>query len=329
MSPIYLFLLPSLPRQDGATFIQKIQGLDWLGSVLNAGLYISFVVVFSFGGTTWAWDDSRIVALLVIFGVVLVSFCLTQYYSVLTSGEARIFPCEFLRSRSLVLLYICMACGGAGLFVAFYYIPLYFQFVHGDSGTQAAVRLLPFVCFYVATVVLCGWLMPHDRYYAVWYLVSGIFMTISAALLYTSRASTPAVKIYGYSILLGIGMATTQAGYAVGPTMVKPERVAEVIQFMNIAQGQGQLLGLAIASAIFQSLTYRRLSEVLSGAGFSHDEIRAAIAGARSTVLQEAAPDLKAQAIDAIVRGVDDVYVMVLAAGALYIICAPFLKGQK
>jgi hypothetical protein len=42
MTPIYLFLLPSVPRQSGTTFMPKMKVLDWLGTVLAAGLYISF-----------------------------------------------------------------------------------------------------------------------------------------------------------------------------------------------------------------------------------------------------------------------------------------------
>ncbi len=48
--PVYFFLLPSLPRQPDTTFMQKVKRLDWLGTVLNAGLYVSFTVAFSFGG---------------------------------------------------------------------------------------------------------------------------------------------------------------------------------------------------------------------------------------------------------------------------------------
>jgi hypothetical protein len=75
-----------------------------------------------------------------------------------------------------------MACGGAALFVSVYYIPLYFLFVHGDSGTQAAVRLLPFICFYVATILICGAAMGRTDHHWIWYLINGVFMTCGGAL---------------------------------------------------------------------------------------------------------------------------------------------------
>ena len=325
MTPIYLFLLPSLPRQPGMTFAQKMKGLDWLGTILTAGLYVSFTMAFSFGGAIWAWKDGRVIALIVVWVIVTLAFGITQYYSVFTNKTDRLFPCEFLRSPQLILLYVCMACGGAALFVSVYYIPLYFLFVHGDSGTQAAVRLLPFICFYVATILLCGAVMGRTGYHMVWYLLSGISMTCGGATMYTVRADTPAANIYGYAILLGLGMTTTQAGYAVGPLLVKPERVAEVIQFLNISQGQSQLIGLTIASAIFQSTTFSGLKTLLAGTGYPDAEIQAAIAGAKSTVLQTTTPELRSRCIDVIVGSIDDAWVLVVAAGALYTLCSCFL----
>ena len=193
----------------------------------------------------------------IIFGV-------TQYYSILTNREDRLFPCEFVADPQLILLYICMACGGAALFVFIYGIPFYFLFVHNDGGTEAAIRLLPFICFYIAMTLFCGATMGRTGYHMVWYLVSGIFLTICGATMYTVNADTAPRNLYGYGIILGLGMTTTQAGYAVGPLLVKLDQVAELIQVLNVSQGSSQLIGSTLASAIFQSLTFPRLKAVLA-----------------------------------------------------------------
>lgn len=290
---------------------------------------MSFTLFLTNGGVEWSWGNGRNIALYVVFGVTLVGFVLTQYFCVFTTKEDRLFPGEFLYNRSMVLLYILVASGGAALFVAIYYIPLYFQFVQGDSGIMSAVRLLPFVCFYVATILGCGYLMPKTGYYMVWYLVSGVFMLVGATVMYTVDYDTEPAKIYGYSILLGIGMTTTQAAYAVGPTLVAPERVAESLQFMNISQGQGLLLGLTIASAIFQSLTFNGLSNLLADTAASKADIQGAVAGAKSQLLQNLSPELRAEALDVIVDSIDNVYIMAIAAGAVYVVCSCFLKRSR
>ncbi|GFG25839.1 putative HC-toxin efflux carrier TOXA [Aspergillus udagawae] len=329
MSPIYLFILPSLPRRPDLPFFDKLRSFDWLGIILTAGLCVSFTLAFTFGGSIWPWNDGRVIALLVAFGVITLMFCVTQRYSMLTDPINRIFPCEFLHDPQLILLYVCMVCGGAALFVSVYYIPLYFLFVHGDSGTQAAVRLLPFICVYVATILTCGAVMGKTGYHNFWYIFSGIFMTCGGAAMYTVRYDTPVANIYGYSIFLGLGMTTTQAGYAVGPLLVKPDRVAELIQYLNISQGSSQLIGLAIASCIFQSLGFQRLKGALAGTGYSDAQIHAAIAGARSELLRNATPELRAKCVDAIVRTIGDVWVMVIAAGALWTLSSLFLTRKR
>ena len=329
MSPIYLFLLPSLPRETDSTFMQRVKRLDLLGTVLTAGLYVSFTLAFTFGGVIWPWNDGRVIALIAVFGVLTITFGLTQYYAILTNKTERLFPCEFIREPQLILLYVCMACGGAALFVSVYYIPLYFQFVHGDNGTQAAIRILPFICFYVATILVCGATMGRTGYHMVWYLGSGIFLTCGGATMYTVHAETSPAHIYGYAILLGIGMTTTQAGYGVAPLLVTPDRVPEVIQFMNISQGQSQLIGLTIASNIFQSIACSGLENVLAGTGYLDSDIQAAIAGANSTILKTATPELRELCNNVIVHSIDNVWVLVIAAGALYTACSCFLTRAR
>lgn len=64
-----------------------------------------------------------------------------------------------------------------------FYIPLYFQFVRGDSPLTAAVRLLPFIAVMVFFGLLNGALMSKFGYYMPWYLVGGIFTTIGGSLM--------------------------------------------------------------------------------------------------------------------------------------------------
>ena len=293
------------------------------------GMFASFVLFCTFGGTVWAWSDGRTIACIVIFAVLLVTFTVTQTFCVWTTAENRLFPCEMLFNRTLVLLYITMACAGSSIFVTIYYIPLYFQFVQGDSGTQAAVRLLPFVCFFGASLNLCGYFMPRTGYIIIWYFTSGVFLMSGATLMHSVGPSTPAANVYGYSILIALGTTTSQAGYAVAPTLVPVNRIHEAIQLMNAAQGQSLLLGLTIASAIFQNKAFSGLQAIFAPLGHSGSDIRQAIAGVRSTLLTDSGPQTKEQALQVLVQTIDKVYLMIVAAGALYIACSCFLPRTK
>ncbi|RSL68156.1 hypothetical protein CEP53_002658 [Fusarium sp. AF-6] len=328
-SPIYLFALPSLPQQPDTTFVEKLKKLDWLGITLNTGIYVCFVLAFTFGGPEWAWDDGRFITCVVLFVIFVVAFAITQYYTVFTNKIDRLFPCDFLANPQMIILYIAIACGGAGLSVAVYYIPLYFLFVHGDSGTEAAVRLLPFIFFYISAILFCGYAMPRTGYHMIWYLISGLLLTAGGAAMYTIKADSPASYTYGFSALLGFGLTTSQASYAVAAHIVKPDRLAESIQFLNISQGKSQMLGLAIASSIFQSRTFDGMNKVLQGQGFSTEEIRAAIAGSQSKILATISPELRRRCLDVLVKTISEIWVMVIAAGALLTVSSLFLTKKR
>ncbi|KAF7563283.1 hypothetical protein G7046_g841 [Stylonectria norvegica] len=322
-------LSPLCRNSPTRRFLEKMRKLDWLGIVLTCGLYVCIVLAFTFGGPIWAWSDGRFIALVVLFVVFTAALAVTQQFAVLTTKTDRLFPCDFMGNPQLILLYICMACGGASLFVATYYIPLYFLFVHGDTGTQAAVRLLPFVCFYVTSILFCGWALPRTGYHMAWYLVSGMFLTAGGAAMYTIKADSPASYTYGFSVLLGLGLTYTQAGYSVTSSIVSPDRMSDAIQFMNVAQGQSQMLGLVIASAIFQSKAFEGMKAVLQGQNFSTEEIRAAIAGSQSKVFETISPELRARCTDVIVKTISDIWIMVITAGALLIVCSLFLTKKR
>ncbi|OTA91149.1 hypothetical protein M434DRAFT_22550 [Hypoxylon sp. CO27-5] len=306
MSPIYLFLLPSIPRKEGTPVMERLESVDWLGMLLIAATYCCFTVAFTFGGATWNWSDGRTIALFMVFGVCAIAFGITQARATFTNTSDRLFPCDFLRDTQLVLLYVIMACGGASLFVSVYYIPLYYLFVYGLTGTQAAVRLLPYICCYVFSILLCGAAMRKTGYHILWFVFSGVLLTAGGAAMYTVTVDTSNANIAGYTVLLGLGMTTSQAGYAVGNLLVEPKRASELIQFLNISQGSSQLIELAVASAIFQTNAFKGIQQVL-GPGYTGSQIQAAIAGARSEVLTNAPPEIRDQCINVLLSVIGDV----------------------
>ncbi|CAK7236033.1 hypothetical protein SBRCBS47491_009498 [Sporothrix bragantina] len=329
-SPLYIFALPSVPRQEHIPVLTKLRKLDSLGIAISAGMYVSLALALSYAGTSWAWNSAQVIVLFVLAAVLFAIFGLTQFWAISTSISYRLFPFQFLASRDMVILFIATACGGAALFVSVYYIPLFFLFVHGDDATQAAVRLLPLVAFYVAGVLACSRLIPMTQpsYFWAWFFVTGLFMTAGGAALFTVNAGpADASKVYGFSLLLGIGLSTSQAGYYVATHhIVKAEKVPEAIQFLNASQGTSQFLGLLIASAVFQSRAYAGIRGVLQGQGnFTESQIRGAIAGAHSELFDRLSEGLRVRCLAAIVWAIQREWILVIAAGALMAVSSLFL----
>ncbi|KAE9364058.1 MFS multidrug transporter-like protein [Stipitochalara longipes BDJ] len=330
IAPIWLFILPSVHRYPELSIRQKLERLDWLGTILNAGSYTSWILALTFAGGVWAWDDGRTIATFIVFGIVLITYIITQYFAVFTTPENRLFPAQFLRSRSLVLLHICTAAVSTNLFIPIYYIPLYFQFTHGDSSLHAAVRLLPFIFIGVGSTMFSGIMMSKFGYYMPFYVLSGVTSIIGGSLMYTVKANTSTANVYGYSILCAVGAGSAlQAAYSAASAKVEPKHVPAAIGFMNMAQLGGTTIALTIAGQIFQSFSFMSVKNALQGLGFSDAEVHAAIAGVQSDLLANVSPQVREHVLEGIVEAIDKVYVLIIAGGALTLVLSVFLKREK
>lgn len=144
---------------------KKLAALDWIGFSLFSGALVSLSLVMTFAGSLWNWDDGRSIATWVVFGVLMILTALQQRFKLFTSSENRMLPPgHILKSRSQILFNIQTAATVSNIYIPLYYIPLYFQFVHGDSAIKAAVRLLPFILVLVSTNMASGGSLPKIGY---------------------------------------------------------------------------------------------------------------------------------------------------------------------
>jgi len=101
------------------------------------------------------------------------------------------------------------------------------------------------------------------------------------------------------------------------------------VNYINLAQIGSIVISLTISGTIFQNLAFRNLQHALAGQGFSAAELRVAVAGTKSLILENGSPLVKELAIKAIVDAMKKVYVATIAAGGTQIICSLFLKREK
>jgi hypothetical protein len=227
-------------------------------------------------------------------------------------------------------MYLCTAAAATGLAVTIYYIPLFFQFTKGDSPIQAAVRLLPFITLNIFFTMFSGALLPVWGRYMPWYIPSGILMLIGGALMFKVTADTSTSAIYGYEVLIAIGSGLTQQiGYSVAAAVVQPHEVPAAIGFINVAQIGSLAIALSIAGCIFQNVGFSDLQAALAGYNFSDVDIRNALAGAQSTILTQGDGTVVGIAVASIAGSISKLFAMIIAAGALVIVCSIFMKREK
>ncbi|KAB5532698.1 major facilitator superfamily-domain-containing protein [Coniochaeta sp. 2T2.1] len=331
MSPLVIFALPSIHPSQGVSIKARILRLDFLGFLFNAGIWVSFAMATTMGGQVWPWGDGRTIATFVVFGVLIALYAVQQYFCILTTEAHRSFPVQLLKHRSQVVLYFATSANVTAMFIIVYFIPIFFQFVHGDSAIEAAVRLLPFVLISVTFNLIVGAFLPKIQYYMIVYVISGVFVTLGGGLLFGFLdPDTSSANIYGFSVLAAIGCGMTlQSSYAVASIKVPQDQEGDAISLQNVAQIGGGVISLVIAGQVFQSKAVQNLHHVLAGQGFTDADIQAAVAGAQSVVFEKVTGELRAAAIKAITEAMKKSFILVVVAGAVLLVSGVCLKFER
>ena len=327
-APVYVFLLPSADPRPGVPLITRAKQIDYLGTVLVVGAFIAGVMALSFGGVTYDWNSARIIALFVVSGILFIIFGVQQKFHFLTSVEQRLFPIQFLKRRTLLVCFAMTAAAGTAIFIPTYFIPLFFQFVRADSAIDAAVRLLPFIILLVFTVILNGGVMSKYGYYQPWYVVGGALTLVGGALMYTVNTETSTSRIYGYSVLIGIGCGMyVQASFSVAQAKVSFQEIPLAVGFITCAQTVGVTISLAIANSVFLNTASDKLIALFPA--IDPQVIKGTIAGANSQFFGSLPPDSKAEVLNIIITAMSKVYVLVIVAGAITLVLSVFMRRER
>lgn len=132
----------------------------------------------------------------------------------------------------------------------------------------------------------------------------------------TIDSHTSAVNVYGYTILLGVGIGCYQsAGVAVVTAIAPRSEANHAVSIMTIAQVSGILAALCVTGAIFQNLVVTKVAAVLPGHPLS--DIVDLTTGTSSSLFQGLSPELKAAVIAQVTDSIRNVFIYVLAVSAL------------
>ncbi len=257
-TPGILFCLPRIRPMPDTPFLKKLRLQDWVGLVVFIGFWACFAMAGSFGGTLFPWTGGSEIALWVMTGVLLIAFILLTIYHPFIPAEHKLLPVHFMRTKDLIILPIEAFLVAGCMFMSIYYTPLIFQFTRGDGPLDAGVRILPLICMIVFGSLLNGFVMPRLGYYMPWYVVGNALLVIGAALMGKSEnaklpvctysisagkpdcthtnqrlpntvtvdVSTSNSAIYGYTVLIGLGVGCFQsAGVAVVSALALPPKL--------------------------------------------------------------------------------------------------------
>jgi hypothetical protein len=130
-----------------------------------------------------------------------------------------------------------------------FYLPIYFQSIHGKSAVMSGVDTLPFLAFFSLGALMSGGIVGKTRHLMPYQLISALLMVAGMALFYTMGVNSPQARYLGPQVLYGFALGL---GNQIPMTAVqgfsKPEDVASSTGIMLSMNQPVPLLHVALTN---------------------------------------------------------------------------------
>lgn len=243
-----------------ATWKEQLLKFDLEGTALFLPAIICLLLALQWGGSKYEWQNGRIIALLVIFGLLTIGFVFIQWWK---QENATVPPRVFL-NRNVWGSAWFGAMLGAAFFVLVYYLPIWFQAIKGVSATKSGIMNLPAILGLVIVSMVAGIAVTAIGYYTPFMLVSSVLMAIGAGLLSTFETDSNSPKWIGYQFMFGagVGFGMQQTLVAV-QTALPADDIPIGTAIMMFAQTLGGALFISVGQNVFTNQLIKNLRSVV------------------------------------------------------------------
>nr|A0A142I724.1 RecName: Full=MFS-type transporter phomT; AltName: Full=Phomopsin biosynthesis cluster protein T [Diaporthe leptostromiformis]AMR44276.1 MFS multidrug transporter [Diaporthe leptostromiformis]BDA39136.1 MFS transporter [Diaporthe leptostromiformis] len=258
-----VFFLNIPPREaqpdTNETLRQKIMHFDPIGTAIFLPCIVCILLALQWGGTTYAWSDGRVVALLVLFGVLLITFVGLQFWM----GEDATVPVRIVRQRSVGSAAVFTGLVGASFFIMVYYLPIWFQAIRGATATQSGINTLPMMISTTVGNIVGGVFVSFTGYYTPMMYALPPMASVGVGLMTTWTVDVSTGKWIGYQILFGLGLGLgMQQGIVTAQASLPVADTAIGTSLQVFAQMFGGSLFVSVAQNLFSNEVIKGLAAV-------------------------------------------------------------------
>ncbi|KAG9524149.1 MFS general substrate transporter, partial [Aureobasidium melanogenum] len=246
----FLLQVPRLDNSEQPSLWQRIKRLDLIGASLLIPATVCLLLALQWGGTTYPWNNSRIIALFVVGGVLTIAFV----YSQSRLGSKATLPPYLFKNRNTLCAFIFSGLFGAGFFSLTYYLSVYFQSVKGSSSLHSGIQMLPLLISSSVSSTCTGLLISRLGYYTPFIIVCMALFACGAGLLTSLSITTPYARNLGYQILTGFGVGIGfEGGIIAVQTVLSGRDIPVAISVVSFFMTIGGAIFVPISQTVFQN----------------------------------------------------------------------------
>lgn len=255
-----LFFWNPPPRKvEPAPLLTHIKRLDPLGALFFIPGIVSLLLALEWGGSTYAWNNWRIILLFCLFGVLMVVYAIVQY---LTPETASI-PARVITQRSVFLAAMFTFFIAGSMLMLVYYLPIWFQTVKLVDPLRSGIYTLPLVLSLVVSSILNGIGTQKIGYYVPSMLLSPSIMAIGEGLLSTLTRDSPQGAWVGFQFLSGFGLGMgMQTGSLAVQTVLPAGDLSIGVALIFFTQQLGGAVFTTVGQTILSNLLVSKLAGI-------------------------------------------------------------------
>ncbi|KAI0835064.1 major facilitator superfamily domain-containing protein [Hypoxylon sp. FL0890] len=229
----------------------KLRRLDWGGMFLFTVGATCISLPVSWADTLYPWSSWRTLLPLVVGTIAFVVFGLYEAHPV-----QPMLPYRLFKSRTAVVSIIGGTIHGLLLFSLLLYLPLFFQAVYLQTPLESAVSILPACVVTVAFSVFAPMCVEFTRRYTLLLHTGWIMLTLFTGLWCTVDQTSSKAEKDTFLVFMGTGLGIVfqTTPFPLQASVKEADDSGRVVGLLVITRFLGGLLGLAIGSAVFNSV---------------------------------------------------------------------------
>ncbi|MFH5822767.1 MFS transporter [Georgenia sp. AZ-5] len=235
--------------------------VDYLGMALLTAATTGAVLVGTWGGTTYAWNSTTLLATAAATLIAAVLFVMVE-----RRAAEPVLPPHLFRNRNFVLTTLGGLLTHVAMFGTLGYMPTYLQMATGASASVAGLLMVPMMGMLLVTSMAAGHLVARTGRYRTLTVVSTVAVAGALALLSATTPATPVWVISAELGLLGAGLGPgMQILVLVAQNAFPHALVGTVTAGHNYFRQVGASVGAAVVGSVFASRVVTLLGERLPG----------------------------------------------------------------
>jgi EmrB/QacA subfamily drug resistance transporter len=229
--------------------LEKLKKIDCIGSSMLTASVVMILVALSTGGAPKPWSDPAIVVPIVlgVLGLAAFAFWERSKYC-----PYPIMPPNVFSNRTTNIAFTLTTIHGFLTYGFQFYLPPYFQAVHGSSPSQSGIEVMPTTLIAIVLAAVGGPLLSFWGNYKAMHIVGFALMTLDLGLCSMLNSETPIeawlmfqlITASGFGIVISTMLPAVQVSLSEETTGMSAGSWA-------FLRGTGSLFGVAIPGAIF------------------------------------------------------------------------------